>query len=55
MIVELNDENTIVIKPESTAELLALGRFAGAKVTLEKAGWFQPNVDSLKLERKPEA
>lgn len=53
MRVELRDEKTMVVTPESTAELVALLKFSGGTVQVEEPKPFQANVQVLKVERKP--
>ena len=51
MKVELRDEQTIIITPESTAELVVLQRFGGSTVEIEKPKPFNMNVEILKIEK----
>lgn len=50
MRAELRDDRTLVIIPESTAELMALVRFEACSVQIEKPKPFQQNIEVLKLE-----
>ncbi len=53
MLVEMRDDKTIVIRPKSTAELVALKGFEKATVEVEKPTPFEKYVDVL-LVRKAE-
>ena len=50
MKIDLVDAKEMTITPETTAELLALKAFDGAKITIEKAKPFHTNVETLKIE-----
>jgi hypothetical protein len=52
MRVEMRDAKTIIITPENTAEMVALQKFEGAKLSIEKPAPMQPNVDSIKIQRE---
>ena len=50
MKVEMEDERTIRITPESTAEMIVLRSLAAGTVTIEKPKPFQTNVESLLIK-----
>ena len=52
MRAELRDENTLIVTSESTAELVALAKFEGAKVEIEKPKPFQANVELIRIVRE---
>jgi len=51
MKVEMRNDKTLIITPESTAEMIALHGFEGAKLSIEKPQPFTMNVEALKIER----
>lgn len=52
MKVEMRDEKTLVITPETTAEQIVLAAFAGGDVKVETPKPFQQNVTPLVIEKK---
>ncbi len=52
MLIEVRDQTTLIIKPESTAELVFLQKFEGALAVKECPKPFAPNIEVLKLEEK---
>ena len=54
MIAKLENETTLVITPESTAEMIVLKTLVGGKVSVREPEPFQTNVVALvvKLESK---
>lgn len=53
MKIEMRDEKTLVITPESIAEQVLLKRFEGAQAKTEKPQPFHTNVEPLIIEVKP--
>lgn len=47
MKAELRNETTLVITPESTAEMIVLRRFGGGTAAVERPEPFAPNVEAL--------
>jgi len=55
MLIEMRDGKTIIIKPESVAELIAIKDFAGGAVEIEMPKPFTANVEVLVVTKpKPE-
>jgi hypothetical protein len=52
MKVEMRDEKTIVIFPETTAEQIVIQRFVGGMVSTETPKPFQQNIVPLIVEVK---
>lgn len=50
MIVEVRDETSLVIRPESVAEQTFLERFVGVQIQWDSPAPFQPNVGGLLLK-----
>lgn len=50
MKAEMRDEKTLVIIPESTAEMVVLKNMAGGKAEIEKPRPFAVNVDELVIK-----
>ena len=48
----MRNGTTLIISPESTAEMIALQGFDKAKVSVEKPQPFTPNVEQLKVEKE---
>lgn len=52
MKAEMRDEKTLIVTPESTAEMICLRRFAGGAAEVEKPQPFAVNVEGLKVVAK---
>lgn len=50
MKADFTDENTLIITPETTAEMVVLKRLQNSVATVEKPKPFTHNVEVLKLE-----
>ena len=48
----MENENTLVITPESTAEQIVLNNLSGAKVEIRKPEPFQMNVNALVVKKE---
>jgi len=51
MKAEMRDANTLVVTPESTAEMIVLAALSGAVVRVEQPRPFAMNVPVLAIER----
>lgn len=51
MKVEMRNDRVLIITPESTAEMIALHGFEGAKLSIERPQPFTMNVEALKVEK----